>query len=138
MADQRDPQTSAIIAAAIEVHRELGRGFLEPVYQAALANEFRRRGISFQRETLLPIRYKGDLLECAYKADFVCYEAIIVELKALAKIGAVEQSQVLNYLKATGLKRALIINFGSFPIEVKRVVRDPSASSASSVDRNGE
>jgi GxxExxY protein len=134
----RDPQTAAIIAAAIEVHRELGRGFLEPVYQAALAKELSRAGLPYRREVLLPIRYKGDLLECSYKADFVCFESIIVELKALAKLTNVDQSQVLNYLKATGLQRGLLINFGTFPIECKRVVLAYSADSASSADRQGD
>ena len=119
---QRDPETAAIIAAAIEVHRELGRGFLEPVYQHALARELTRSGVPFQREVHLAIRYKGEVLDCTYKADFICYDSIIVELKALSNLTTVDQSQVLNYLKVTGLHRGLLINFGTFPIECKRVV----------------
>jgi GxxExxY protein len=120
--DERDPQTSAILGAAIEVHKILGRGFLEPVYQDALAIEFRLRGIPFLRETAVPIVYKGERISSHYKADFICYDSIIVELKALSVIGNVEQGQVLNYLKATGLKRALLINFGNSKIECKRLV----------------
>ena len=121
-ANERDAQTFAIIGASFEVHSELGAGFLEAVYQSALAAEFRRRGIPFQREVLLPVTYKGDVLDCAYKADFVCYGEVIVELKALTVMSGTEQSQVLNYLKATGLHRALLINFGTSRVETKRLV----------------
>jgi GxxExxY protein len=118
----RDEQTSAIIGAAIEVHRELGRGFLEPVYQEALSKEFRRRDVPFQREVHLPIVYKGKQLACTYKADFICFDSIVVELKALATLTGIEQSQVLNYLKATGLRRGLLINFGGERTQCKRLV----------------
>jgi GxxExxY protein len=121
--DGHDSQTQRIIGAAITVHKKLGHGFLEPVYQEALAIELSRAGIPFRREVLLPIRYDGVLLTCTYKADFICFDSIIVELKALAKIGPVEQAQVLNYLKATGLRRALLINFGGPRVECKRLVR---------------
>jgi GxxExxY protein len=121
--DGHDAQTQQIIGGAIAVHRKLGAGFLEPVYQEALAIELGRRGIPFGREVSLPITYDGILLTCTYKADFICYESIIVELKALAKVGTVEHSQVLNYLKATGLRRAWLINFGGPRLECKRLVR---------------
>ncbi|HEX9659176.1 MAG TPA: GxxExxY protein [Rhodothermales bacterium] len=81
--EEQDPQTHAIIGAAIEVHRTLGPGFLEPVYQEALAIELNERRVPFQRERELPVSYKGHRLACAYRADFLCYESIITELKAL-------------------------------------------------------
>jgi GxxExxY protein len=117
-----DEQTQLIIGAAIGVHRKLGCGFLEQVYQEALSIEFDRRGVSYRREVELPIRYDGVLLRCSYKADFICFESVIVELKALAKLTTIEHSQVLNYLKATGLRRALLINFGGARVECKRLV----------------
>jgi GxxExxY protein len=123
VADQRDSQTFAVIGAAMAVHSELGPGFLEPVYQEALSIEFRLRDLPFRREAMLPIVYKGELLTCAYKADFVCFESIIVELKALAKLSGTEQAQILNYLKATGLHRALLLNSGTARLETKRLVR---------------
>ena len=121
---QGDPQTFEIIGAAMEVHRELGPGFLEPVYQEALAVELALRGVPFAKEQVLPVYYKGQLLNCSYKADFVCFESIIVELKAIAALGGLEQAQLINYLKATQLRRGLLINFGDARLETKRLVFD--------------
>jgi GxxExxY protein len=118
----RDSQTHAIIGAAIEVHRELGNGFLEPVYQDALSIELAQRSVPFQREVPLPIVYKKVPLATTYRADFVCFDEIIVELKALKALTTLEQARILNYLKATGLRRGLLINFGALRIECKRVV----------------
>jgi GxxExxY protein len=138
-AEGRDPQTYAVIGAAMEVHRELGHGFLEVVYQEALALEFRRRGISFGKEVELEIQYKGRRLACSYKADFICYDRVLVETKALGRLTGIEEAQVINYLKATGLDRALLINFGAERLEYKRLIfthrRPPSTPSASSADQ---
>lgn len=120
--DSRDPQTRSIIGAAMEVHRQLGPGFLEAVYQEALAIELADRGIPFQREQELPIDYGGRRLSCKYRADFVCYEDLIVELKATQGLTGHDEAQVLHYLKATKLKRGLLFNFGCPSLEFKRFV----------------
>lgn len=136
-ADKRgDQRTYAIIGAAMEVHRQLGHGFLEAVYQEALAVEFAAREIPFRREVELTVDYKGAALRCTYKADFICYDAIIVELKALGALTGVEQAQVINYLKATGLPLGLLLNFGRPSLEHKRLVFSGSnlRESAQSVD----
>src|SRR5438552_18867785 len=100
-AEENDPRTYAIIGAAMEVHRELGCGFLEPVYQEAIEIELASRQIPFKRQVELGIMYKGRPLRCTYKADLICFENVLVELKALSRVGGVEEAQVLNYLKAT-------------------------------------
>ena len=114
----------AIVGAAIEVHRELGPGFLEPVYQEAMEIELKSRNIPFESQKRLLICYKGHQLQKEYAADLVCYEQIIVELKALDRLSGKEEAQLLNYLKATGLRVGLLINFGSTGrLEWKRFVR---------------
>ncbi|HTL72586.1 MAG TPA: GxxExxY protein [bacterium] len=117
-----DPQTYAIIGAAMEVHRELGHGFLEAVYQEALAVELASRQILFQREAPLQVKYKNQPLACAYKADFICFGEILVELKAIEHLGNPEKAQVINYLNATKFSRALLINFGASSLEYQRMV----------------
>lgn len=111
-----------IIGAAMEVHKELGCGFLEAVYQEALEIELKDRKIPFESQKQLEIVYKGKQLEKEYFADVVCYGKIIVELKALDRLTSKEESQVLNYLKASGLKVGVLINFGGASLEWKRFV----------------
>ncbi|MFN8351733.1 MAG: GxxExxY protein [Flavobacteriales bacterium] len=123
--DDRDPQTHAIIGAAMEVHTELGAGFLENVYQEALAREFTLRGIPFAEQLELRITYKGERLNTFYRADFICYREVVVELKALKALSGVEESILLNYLKATSMARGLLLNFGAPRLEVKRMVFTP-------------
>ena len=121
---ERDNQLShEIIGAAIEVHRELGPGFLEPVYQEAFEMEMRERSIPFEAQKALTISYKGRTLRKEYIADSVCYGRIIVELKVLDRLSNSEESQIINYLKASGLRVGILINFGSSgKLEWKRFV----------------
>ena len=119
---ESDLQTYAIIGAAMSVHSELGHGFLEKVYQEALGLEFGWRKISFQAECPIPVHYRGEKLSASYRADFVCYGAVLVELKALAAIGGGETAQLLHYLKASGHKRGLILNFGTAKLQYARLV----------------
>ena len=121
----------AIAGAAIEVHKKLGPGFLEAVYQEALEIEFGLRGIPFTSQKNLTVRYKGVVLRKEYSADFVCYGKIIVELKALSKLSGTDEAQLLNYLRATGLEVGVLINFGSSPrLDWKRFVLSQKSASA--------
>jgi GxxExxY protein len=122
MTELKDTLTFAIIGAAMEVHRQIGPGFLEVVYQEALEREFKLRGIPYKRELELYISYKGEILPCTYKADFVCYDKIIVELKAISMIGSIHEAQVINYLKATGKRVGLLLNFGSQSLQQSRLI----------------
>jgi GxxExxY protein len=118
----QDPQTYVIIGAAMEVHRVLGPGFLEGVYQEALGIELTLQRIQHAREVEFPVCYKGSTLERRFRADVVCNNAIIVEVKAVDALGRVDEQQLINYLKVTGMARGLLINFGARSLEVRRFV----------------
>ena len=111
-----------IVGACMEVHRTLGCGFLEPVYQEALAFELQRQGIPYEREKEYEINYKGLILSKTYKVDFLCYGNIIVELKALGQLSKEHMAQVLNYLKASHLNLGLLVNFGTISLNYERIV----------------
>ncbi len=134
---QKDQQSHAIIGAAMEVHRELGFGFLEAVYQCALALEFQDRQLPFRAEVPLPVRYKGKLLTCGYRADFICYDGFLVETKAITELTRADDAQLINELKATGQQRGLLLNFGAPSLQFKRLVLTASENlrkSAESAD----
>lgn len=141
--ETRDPRTYAIIGAAMEVHSELGPGFLEAVYHQSLVRELKERGVPFVSEVPLVVRYKGNPLDAIYKADLVCFGEVIVELKAHARTHEVDKMQVVHYLKATQRSVGLLLNFGTEQLEFQRFIythppgRWPSVPSAASAS-NGE
>jgi GxxExxY protein len=113
----------AIQGAVFDVYREMGCGFLEPVYQECLEKELMVRGIPFESQKELRLRYKGEVLNLTYKPDLICYGTIIVELKAGKEIDDVHRAQVFNYLKATGLRLGLLVNLGHYPkATVERII----------------
>ena len=103
------------------VHRELGNGFLEAVYQEALGIEFDERGLPYEREVKIPIFYKGHRLDKEYFADFICYGKIIVELKCLSRLVSANKAQLINYLHGTNLEVGLLVNFGESSLKWERV-----------------
>lgn len=105
----------AIQGAVFDVYREMGCGFLEAVYQECLEKEFLTRQVSFESQKELILFYKNEKLVLTYKPDFICYQKIIVELKAVKEIAPEHKAELINYLKATGLELGLLINFGSYP-----------------------
>lgn len=110
-----------IIGAAMEVHRVLGCGFVEAIYQEALEKEFALRNIPFEREKELSVSYKGNTLSKSFKADFICYNKIILELKAVKEFADEHYAQIYNYLRASGMDLGILINFGTASIEYERV-----------------
>lgn len=117
-----EKETYQIIGAMMEVHKTLGCGFLEAVYQEALSIEFEKQKIPFVKEKKLILFYKGIQIEKFYIADFVCFDKIIVELKALSALTSTHDSIMINYLKATKLKVGLLANFGERSLKHKRLI----------------
>lgn len=124
---QRDPRTHALIGAAMEVHRYLGPGLLERIYAEALNVELTRLGIEHRREVVLPVRYKGQLLPVTYRADLICFDSILVELKAEHGMLPVHHAQVINYLKLAGLQIGVLLNFGRASLEFRRYIHTPTS-----------
>ncbi len=118
-----EEESYRIRGAIFEVYTEMGCGFLEPVYQECLVRELTRTGIPFAAQRELELRYKDETLTQKYKPDVICYEKIIVEVKAVKQLAPEHRAQVINYLKATGLRLGLLVNFGSYPkAEIERIV----------------
>lgn len=122
MALLQEKESWEIRGAALEVHKELGCGFQEKVYQDALEIEFQRMGIPYEREKHITIEYKGVTIDHDYFADFVCYGNIIVELKAIKELADVHKKQVVNYLRATNFKLGFLFNFGETSLKTERIL----------------
>jgi GxxExxY protein len=112
----------AVVGAAMEVHRVLGSGFLEAVYQAALEKELSLRGIPFRHQVELPVKYKDEFVGI-YKADLIVDEKIVVEIKSVSRLNSAHDAQAIHYLSATGLELALLLNFGGGSLAYRRVVK---------------
>lgn len=110
-----EQETYSIRGAVFEVYREMGCGFLEAVYQECLSKEFARQNIPFSAQIELTLAYKGEQLIQTYKPDFICFDKIIVELKAVKETASEHKAQILNYMKATNMRLGLLVNFGSYP-----------------------
>ena len=121
---ERDPLTHQIIGAAIEVHRHLGPGILESAYEECLCFELAQRGLSLRRQVALPLHYKGQRLELGFRPDLIVEEKVLVELKCIEKLMSIHDAQLLTYLRLSGIKVGLLINFQSQPLinGIKRMV----------------
>jgi len=121
----QDPRTFAIIGAAYEVHRVLGTGFLEIFYKDAIEIEFTERQIPFHREPPCSVEYKGRPLRREYHVDFICYDEIVLEIKARSVTGPADHAQVISYLASTNKRCGLLLNFGTSKLEHKRFIWEP-------------
>ncbi|MCC6697675.1 MAG: GxxExxY protein [Candidatus Hydrogenedentes bacterium] len=128
MCDERDPQTYSVIGAGMQVHGRMGCGFQESAYQSAFAVECRFQRIPFEREVKYEIQYRNETLDCCYRADFVCFGQVIVKLKVVEMLTDKHRSQIINYLKVSGLKRGVLMNFANERLEYERIVLDYSGS----------
>jgi len=118
-----EKESYIIRGAVYEVYKQIGCGFLESVYQDCLAREFQIQNIPFEPQKTLRLHYRGELIEPVFVADFVCFNKIIVEIKAISKIVPIHEAQVMNYLKMTDMQLGLLVNFGSYPrATVQRIV----------------
>ena len=120
----KDPLSEKVIGAAIEVHRVLGPGLLESAYEKCLCHELVERRLAFERQVPVPVSYKGIAIECGYRADLVVERALLVELKAVAKILPIHHAQVLTYLRLSGIRTGLLMNFNTKVLKdgIKRFV----------------
>jgi GxxExxY protein len=131
-------ESYAIVGACFNVYKEKGCGFLEPVYQECLEIEFEYQEIPFRSQPELKLRYRDRELKQRYKPDFVCYDKIIVELKAVSKLADEHRAQVLNYLNATGLKLGLLVNFGHYPkLEYERLILTQDSPRTTRITQKG-
>lgn len=115
--------TNKIIRACYKVHDELGCGFLEKVYQEAVAVVLKEMGIPFEREKHLPVVFHGQVLQCDYIADFLVADTVIIEMKAVTEMSKLYEAQTINYLKITNMNVALLVNFGTTSLQVKRIIK---------------
>jgi GxxExxY protein len=120
--EQRDPRTSAIIGAAIEVHRHLGPGLLKSAYEECLCHELHLRGLTFERQVELPVSYKGLQLDCGYRIDLIVQKEVVLELRAIERILPIRQAQLLTYMKLSGMRVGLLINFNA-PLLTHGIIR---------------
>jgi GxxExxY protein len=118
----KDPRTSSIIGAAIEVHRILGPGLLESAYEECLCHELHHREINFRRQIELPVEYKGIKLDCSYRVDLIAQEEVVVELKCVEKVLPIHEAQLLTYMRLTGKRVGLLINF-NVPLLTRGITR---------------
>lgn len=119
----KEKETYEILGACFAVYKSMGCGFLEAVYQECLEIEFKKQNIPFKAQRELEISYDGKILKQKYKPDFICYDSVIVELKALSELASEHQAQLLNYLKATKMEVGILVNFGHHPkLEHKRMI----------------
>lgn len=122
-----EKETYEILGACFEVYKDKGSGFLEAPYQECMEIELELRGVPFVAQQSLPLEYKGRRLKSTYQPDLVVYDKVIVELKAVTKLADEHRAQVHNYLKASGRRIGLLVNFGHYPgIEHERIIRQPS------------
>jgi len=121
-AETKDPRTSPIIGAAIEVHRQLGPGLLESVYEECLCHELHLRGMDFKRQVDLPVLYKGLKLDCGYKIDLIVQNEVVLELKSVEKLLPVHEAQLLTYLRLANMRVGLLINF-NVPLLTQGIIR---------------
>lgn len=123
-----EQETYRIIGACMNIHKLLGHGFLESVYQEALEKEFRKQDIPFESQKKLYIKLNGEVLNKTFKADFICYSSIIVEIKATSFLHQEFHKQTINYLKATEFSVGLLVNFGESSLKWKRFINTGSSA----------